>query len=210
MNIKTTALLAVLAAAHLPATGWSRPISYPGGTTVMVGRDAMADMVHADYTLTKDWAVGWASTFDRDDDTSTHGPQITRGWRWNYPDSQANLYVSGGAGPARVDDRLRASAWGGASLDWEDRRWYTQAGASAQAIEGGPDRFRQSARVGVAPYVAEAGDLHSWIMLQLDHTPGARSRWTATPLLRQFYGDYLWEAGVSTRGDVLLNLTKTF
>lgn len=202
--------IATGAAGLLPVAGWARPISYPGGTAVMVGRDAMSDMLHADYTINKDWAVGWASTRDRDVDVDSHGPQVTRGWRWNYPDSQANLYLNGGAGSAFVDGHARPSAWGGASIDWEDRRWYAQAGTSGQVVADGPDRLSQSARLGVAPYVAEAGQLHSWLMLQVDRSPSSERTWTLTPLLRQFYGDYLWEAGVSTRGDVLLNLTKTF
>lgn len=199
-----------LMAGALPLAGWARPITYPGGTNVMVGHDPLMDMVHADYTINKNWAVGWADTNYRQDDYNTHGPQVTRGWRWNYPDSQANVYVSGGAGPTFIDDKTRLSGWGGASVDWEDRRFYTQAGTNFQTTANGPDSLWQSARVGVAPYIAEAGGLHSWLMLQVDHTPGEKKTWSATPMLRQFWGDYLWEAGVSTRGGVMLNLMKTF
>ena len=203
-------LLCGLAAAALPLAVWARPITYPGGTNIMVGKDPLMDMVHADYTINKNWAVGWASTDYNEMNVSSHGPQLTRGWRWNYPDSQANVYVWGGAGPTFINDKARASGWGGASVDWEDRRWYTQAGTTFHTTANGPDMFWQTARVGVAPYVAEAGELHSWLMLQVDHTPGSPHTWSATPMLRQFWGDYLWEAGVSTRGGVMLNLMKTF
>ncbi|HEX2859247.1 MAG TPA: hypothetical protein VHP58_03510 [Alphaproteobacteria bacterium] len=200
--------LALMAA--LPVGVWARPITYPGGTNVMVGHDPMMDMVHADYTLNKDWALGWGSTYYREMNVSSHGPQVTRGWRWNYPDSQANVYITGGAGPTFVNDAARPSGWGGVSVDWEDRRWFTQAGANFHKTSNGPDYLWQSARVGVAPYIAEAGQLHSWLMVQVDHTPGSRKTWSATPMVRQFYGDYLWEAGVSTRGGVMVNLMKTF
>ena len=176
----------------------------------MVGTDPLMDMLHVDYTINKDWAAGWASTYYPDMDMSVHGPQVTRGWRWNYPDSQANVYVNAGAGPTIIDGKTRASTWGGASVDWEDRRWYTQAGVTGHTTANGPDMLWQSARVGVAPYIAEAGGLHSWLMLQVDHTPGQKEALSATPMLRQFWGDYLWEAGVSTRGGVMLNLMKTF
>lgn len=208
--MKTTLALTGMLALALPWVGWARPITYPGGINVMASHDPLMDMVHADYTLNKEWALGWMDTEYRQDGYSVHGPQLTRGWRWNYPDSQANIYASGGAGPAFVDDKARLSGWGGASVDWEDRRWYTQAGTTFQATSNGPDYFWHSARVGVAPYIAEAGELHSWLMLQVDHTAGARQTWSATPMLRQFYGDYLWEAGLSTRGGVMLNLMKTF
>ena len=198
------------AALLLPLAGWARPITYPGGTNVMVGTDPTMDMFMADYTINKDWAVGWASIHYKDMDATAHGPQVTRGWRWNYPDSQANVYVWGGAGPTFVNDNAHASGWGGGSVDWEDRRWYTQAGTKFHTTANGPDFLWQTARVGVAPYVAEAGQLHSWLMLQVDHMPGSRNTWSATPMVRQFWGDYLWEAGVNTRGGVMLNLMKTF
>lgn len=161
----------VRVAGLVPVSGWARPISYPGGIAVMAGRDAMADMLHVGYTINKDWAVGWPSTRDRDVDVDRHGPQVTRGWRWNYPDSQANLYLNGGAGAAFVDGHPQPATWGGASIDWEDRRWYAQAGTSDQVVADRPDRLSQSARLGVAPYVAEAGELHSWMMLQSTGRP---------------------------------------
>ena len=203
-------LAGTLAAGLMPAAGWARPITYPGGVNVMVSHEPMMDMTHIDYTLNKDWAIGWASTLYTDDGYSSHGPQVTRGWRWNYPDSQANLYVSGGAGSTFVDDDAHASAWGGTSIDWENRRWYTQAGTNFHTTEDGPDFVRSSARVGVAPYIAEAGGLHSWLMLQADHTPGREETWSVTPMLRQFWGSNLWEVGVNSRGGLLLNFTKTF
>lgn len=176
----------------------------------MVGHEPSIDMVHTDYTINKDWAIGLANTQYRESNFSVHGPQVTRGWRWNFPDSQANVYLQGGAGPAFIDDKARTSAWGGASVDWEDRRWYTQAGITAHTTVNGPDFLWQSARVGVAPYIAEANGLHTWMMLQLDHTPGMHKTWSATPMLRQFWSDYLWEIGVSSRGGVMVNLMKTF
>lgn len=194
----------------IPAAGMARPITYPGGTSAMLMHDPTMSMTSVDYTLTPRLAIGAAAYYDREDDVTTAGPTVTRGFRWNAPDSQANLYINGGAGGAVVDRAVQPAAWAGISADWEDRRWYTQAGSSLQAIAGGPDRVRNTARVGVAPYVAEAGQLHSWLMLQADHTPGTRETWSLTPLVRQFYGTHLWEAGISTRGGVTLTYTKTF
>lgn len=208
--MKKRLLMTALVAVALPGGVWARPITYPGGVNVMVGTDPLMDMAHIDYTINKDWALGWASTYYPDMDTSVHGPQLTRGWRWNYPDSQANVYINAGAGSSIKNGNTHTSGWAGASVDWEDRRWYTQAGITGQATVNGTDMLWQTARVGVAPYIAEAGALHSWVMLQVDHTPGQKETWSATPMLRQFWGDYLWEAGVSTRGGVMLNLMKTF
>lgn len=194
----------------LPHAGLARPITYPGGTSVMVNNDPLMNMLEVDYTLTPKWAVGAMAMYDREGDYTTAGPLVTRGWRWNYPDSQANVYVWGGAGGAVFDDRTRPTAWGGASVDWEDRRWYTQASVTGQTIDGGPDSLAQSLRLGVAPYVAEAGKLHTWLIVQGDHTPNMNQEWSVTPMVRQFWGTNLWEVGVSTRGGVLFNYMKIF
>lgn len=194
----------------LPAVGLARPITYPGGTSVMGSHDPLMDMLEVDYTLTPKWAAGATVMYDREGEYTTAGPTLTRGWRWNYPDSQANIYTWGGVGGAVFDDRTRPTAWGGASADWEDRRWYTQASITGQTVADGPDRLAQSARLGIAPYVAEAGKLHTWLIVQADHTPGMNDTWSLTPMVRQFWGTNLWEVGVSSRGGVLVNFMKTF
>jgi hypothetical protein len=203
-------VLGGIAAMAFPLGAWARPITYPGGTNVMVGTSPQMDMVHIDHTLNRNWAVGWSSSYDLALSVATHGPQVTRGWRWNYPDSQANVYLTGGVGAAVIDDDAKASAWSGVTADWENRRWFTQIGTGAQTIADGPDRLRSQARLGIAPYVAEAGALHTWLMVQADHLPGEEETWRLTPLIRQFWRDTLWEAGVDTRGGVLLSIMKTF
>lgn len=194
----------------VPTVALARPITYRDGVSVMTTRDPTMDMLEVNYTLTPQWALGGMVMYDRESDMTTAGPTVTRGWRWNYPDSQANIYAWGGAGGAAFDDRSRPTAWGGASADWEDRRWYTQAGVSGQVVGDGPDRLMHTARVGVAPYIAEAGELHSWLMLQADHTPGTEQTWSLTPMVRQFWGTNLWEVGVSTRGGIFASYMKTF
>lgn len=204
------ALTALALANGLPAASWARPITYPGGTSIMAMHDPAMSMTGFDYTLNREWALGAAIIYDREDELTLAGPTVTRGWRWNWPDSQANVYASGAAGVATGDGATRPAAWSALSADWEDRRYYVQAGTSVQAIADGPDRLRNTARVGVAPYIAESGGLHSWLMLQADHTPGTRQAWSVTPLLRQFRGSHLWEVGVNSRGGVLLNYTHSF
>ena len=59
--------------------------------------------------------------------------------------------------------------------------------------------------MGVAPYIGDYGDTHTWLMLQVDHNPSQDDDITFTPLIRVFKGEYLAEAGVSDQGDVLFN-----
>lgn len=202
--------VAALGLLALPLAGVARPITYPGGWDVMAGHEPTRDMLHANYTLNPRWAVGWETTHDREGDFTINGPKVTRGWRWNQRDSQANVYAWAGAGVATVDDNPRGATWGGASADWENRRWLALASMEGVNVANGPARFNQKMRLGVAPYIAEAGQLHTWAMLQVEHTPGMHDTWAVMPMVRQFWRDNLWEIGVSSRGGVLVNLMKTF
>lgn len=63
----------------------------------------------------------------------------------------------------------------------------------------------QSARVGWAPYEGDYGDLHTWLMLEVDHSPESEDNFTVTPLIRMFKGVHLVEAGMNNHGEVLFN-----
>lgn len=86
--------------------------------------------------------------------------------------------------------------------------------AGVYAVEG-MAMSEQSARVGLAPYVAEFGALHTWLMLQVDQRPQAlidegMEEFTVTPLLRFFKGPVLIEIGWSTNNEALFNFTYRF
>ena len=63
----------------------------------------------------------------------------------------------------------------------------------------------QSARVGVAPYIGEFNDLHTWLMVEVGHYPEAENKVTVTPMVRFFKNTHLIEAGISNQGDLLFN-----
>ena len=130
--------------------------------------------------------------------------------RWNQKNSQANIYLKSGVGAATAfsgknDGETKPAGFVGFAADWENRRFFTSY--ENRYFEGGEiDSFyKQSARVGVAPYEGDYGDLHTWLMLQVDHKPQDDEEFTVTPLVRLFKGVNLWEAGVSDNGDILFN-----
>ena len=95
--------------------------------------------------------------------------------------------------------------------DWETRRWFVSY--KARAFEAGDldAGVMQAARVGVAPYVAGFGDLHSWIMVEVDHRPDSDDPVGVTPLVRFFKGPALLEVGWSVTDDQpLANFTYRF
>ena len=65
--------------------------------------------------------------------------------------------------------------------------------------------FLQSARLGIAPYIGDYGDLHTWLMVELWHIPDNDDQFTLTPLVRFFKDVHLVEVGISTDGDLLFN-----
>lgn len=189
----------------------ARPVSYPGGWTGMMMNDGDKNSVHIHYSPTAKRSLGYRFEYWRDKKVTLNTVQMNNLLkRWNNKDSQANLYLKSGVGIAYSDidglDRTTSAAgFVGLAADWEDRRFfisyenrYTEAGEMG-------DFFQQSARIGVAPYVGNYGDLHTWLMLQVEHMPESDDDFTVTPLVRLFKDVHLFEAGVSHRGEAILN-----
>lgn len=194
----------------------SRPVSYPGGWTMMQMNDLDAHSVHVHYSPTAKYSIGYKTQYWRDEDWQFHGAQLNYlVKRWNAPASQANFYLKSGAGVAysdyqSFDGKTEPAAFTGIALDWEDRRWFTSYENHLLYAGDIEKHFTQKARVGVAPYIGGYGDLHTWLMLQVDHNPKENDEITLTPLVRFFKGEYLAEAGVSDDGDVLFNWVIRF
>mgnify|MGYP000316795444 CR=1 FL=1 len=68
----------------------------------------------------------------------------------------------------------------------------------------------QSIIFGVAPYEGDFGDLHTWLMLKIEHKPENKENFEVTPLFRFFKDVYLVESGVSLDGEIILNAVVRF
>lgn len=203
----TSLALAALTAAP---SALARPVSYPGGWTVMAMNDDAMSSLLVHYSPSADWSVGWRENWARDEDWVFTGAQINRlVRRWNNPGSQANFYIKGALGgvgsEARPLDDLDLGGMVEIAADWETRRWFLSADAVYWNAGDFGDSTQYRARVGVAPYIAEFGGLHTWLMLQATHRPDADDELVLTPLARFFYGTHLWEVGVTDRGEGLFN-----
>jgi hypothetical protein len=152
----------------------------------------------------------------REKEWQFHGVQLNyRLKRWNMPASQANLYMKSAAGLAYsdagvFDSESEAAGFLGVAADWEDRRYFVSYENVAYEAGDIDSFFKQKARVGIAPYIGDYGDLHTWLMLQLEHMPEADDAMTLTPLVRLFKDDYLAEAGISEDGDIMINWIVQF
>jgi len=194
----------------------ARPVSYEGGWMVIEETDRQATSLWVHYTARPDLSVGWRSEWDRREDFLLHGPQATYLVnRWFGENYQANIYAFAGAGVIHGigDNPLDANAAGfaGVLADWETRRLF--ASYRARILEGGgiDARFMQAARLGYAPYEGDTGDLHTWVMVEVDHRPDNDDKVGVAPLLRFFKGAALLEVGWSITDDQpLANFTYRF
>lgn len=184
----------------------ARPVSYPGGWTVMQRNTGDFSSLHVHYSPTFQTSIGAYAEHNWEGDYTFVGAQYNRlVKRWNAPKSQANLYLNLGLGGAETFDGndQRAAGFVGVAADWETRRWF--ASYSARGYELGFDQTAmQTARVGVAPYVGDFGDLHTWLMLEVQNMPEADAPTTITPLVRFFYGVQLVELGYTPETERLM------
>ncbi|MBK8197816.1 MAG: hypothetical protein IPK75_05545 [Acidobacteria bacterium] len=199
-------LVAGLALAAVAAPASARPVSYAGGWTLMQENNGMYSSLHAHYSPTATDSIGLYVEQNWDMDQTFTGLQYNRlVRRWNAPQSQGNVYFKLGAGvadPFEGGDAELAS-FAGLAADWETRRLFVSY--DVRARDFGPDEsVSHSARIGAAPYVAEFGDLHTWLMLQVDNNPEADEPVTLTPLVRLFQGPFLLEAGYTLEEEEFL------
>ncbi|NRA30389.1 MAG: hypothetical protein HRU11_09005 [Parvularculaceae bacterium] len=210
-------LLAIaLAGLAAQAQAVARPVSYVDGWTVISETDRQSTALWVHYTLDPQLSLGWRSEWDRRAEFQVHGPQITYlAKRWFGADYQANLYGFAGGGWAQGTGDNEGIEGGASYLglmaDWETRRLFTSY--RMRVTEAGVlgSYAMQAARVGFAPYVGQTGDLHTWLMLELDHRPQNDDTVGVTPLVRFFKGAALLELGWSIPdSQPLANFTYRF
>jgi hypothetical protein len=195
----------------------ARPVSYPTGWTVMQMNDANMSSLHVHYSPTANYSIGYKSEYHRDDEIYFNGLQLNiLAKRWNKPQSQANFYIKSGIGAAysdfeQFDGESSPAVFTGIALDWEDRRYFTSYENRFNYMGDIDKHFMQKARLGIAPYIGDYGDLHTWVMLEVDHMPERdSSEIIYTPMLRFFKDVYLFEVGVTSEKDLLFNSVIRF
>lgn len=197
----------------------ARPVSYPGGWTFIWNTNGVGDSLLLHYSPTARYSLGALVARNRDQSTVFYDGQYTRLLeRWNTRESQANLYFTSGLGAAfdaGTDDftpngPARLAGFVQASADWETRRLFTSYSIRGSISDRLPDLFEQTARLGVAPYIADYGKLHTWLMVEIAHRPQNEDEFSITPLVRFFKSTVMFEAGISDRGEARFSATIRF
>ena len=195
---------------------YARPVSYPSGWTFMTKNDAERYSTHIHYSPTAFYSVGVRAEYWRDSDYVLKAIQINNLLkRWNKRKSQANIYLSSGLGIAytdvgHFDSELSLAGFIGLSADWETRRFFVSYANRFTKAGSITENFRQSGRIGIAPYIADYGSIHTWLMVEFNHMPESSDQFSVTPLVRLFKGPNLLEGGISDQGDILFNFIHRF
>lgn len=201
----------LIGAMALPIVASARPVSFPDGWMAMTMNDHREYSNMLSYSPTARDAVGIRSDYMREDKNWVHTATYNRLLkRWNGADSQGNLFVMTGLGVATRSGDADPAASIGLEADWETRRIYTAYENRYLKAGNIEHSFTQKARVGVAPYVGDYDDLHTWLMLQVEHNPNDRDTVVLTPFVRLFTQTVMGEFGVSDKGDVMVNATYQF
>ena len=171
----------------------ARPISYSGGSTVMSNTDNMRDTFYFHYSPTYKYSLGLEAV--KDDYFKTDFSYFRFTYllnRKNTRYSQRNLYFQSGVSSKGLNNNFI-----GVHGDWETRRWFIGFGykkVSNDIIEY-DDKFLQ---LGVAPYLGEYGDFHTWVMVKSKKNDLLES-WSTFPVLKFFKGNFFIEFGYNNK-----------
>lgn len=209
-------LLALLVLSMMAQPVWCRPVSYPGGITADLNNNGDEHSLLLHYSPSAKYSLGVRSEYRRSNEYALVAIQLNNLIkRWNKKDSQMNLYIKSGVGFAdrnssRFNDDSSMAVFSGVAGDWESRQLFV--GYENRFLEAGDvdNFFMQKVRLGIAPYIADYGELHTWFMLEVEHKPEHADNFTVTPVLRFFKDVHRVELGISNHRDALFNWVVRF
>ena len=182
----------------------ARPISYSGGSTLMMFSDNMKDSLYYHYSPSYKYSVGIENLKDknlRDDYSYLRFTYLIN--RKNSLHSQRNLYFQSGLSSKSGNDLFY-----GIHGDWETRRWFL--GFDTKKVENRLKSYNQNhLQIGFAPYLGEYGDIHTWLMLKTKKT-SIKDKRSSYPALKFFKGNTLLEFGYNNKTDWDIHLMYRF
>lgn len=213
MNMKILLILSILSSIIICNNSFSRPVSYSGGTTLMQNNGAIKNSVHLHYSPSYKYSVGYRSEYYRKNQIALNGLQLNNLIkRSNKKNSQTNFYLKSSIGNAKHSQNNELYGFVGIATDFETRKYFISYENRYYKSDGNIiSQFEQNAQLGIAPYIANYGNIHSWLMLKLSHIPEFDDdQIIVTPLIRMFKGANLIEFGFSSNQRILFNFISRF
>lgn len=167
----------------------ARPISWPGGSTIMYKSNFMMTSYYYHYSPTYKYSMGLEYIDDKHFNEKYLNFRTTYLLkRENTKDSQGNLYITGS-----LSTKSSSHYNYGIHGDWESRRIFTSF-SFIDKNTNDRDYMESELQIGIAPYKGEYNDLHTWIMLK-SKKDTINDRWDTYPFIKFFKGDFLIEIG---------------
>ena len=167
----------------------ARPISWPGGSTIMYKSNFMMTSYYYHYSPTYIYSMGLEYIDDKHFNEKYLNFRTTYLLkRENTKDSQGNLYITGS-----LSTKSSSHYNYGVHGDWETRRIFTSF-SFIDKNTNDRDYMESELQIGIAPYKGEYNDLHTWIMLK-SKKDTINDRWDTYPFIKFFKGDFLIEIG---------------
>lgn len=192
------------------SVSYSHPVIFKGGTVFETEQSPEHQHLMLAYTFHPKAAVGFDYIKFNKEKSEFYFTKLNyRLFRQNEIESQANVYLSLGAGQRRdnqtsEDQNLTNSGMGQVIVDWENRDYYFSAFQEYISQENLDPIWHTRARAGLAPFRADYNDVNIWFIAQFEKQNG--EHWETTPLMRTYYKNILWEVGASLNGNYQLNL----
>lgn len=207
------ALTTGLSACFAPVTpAMAGPMGFKGSTMVMGDFSPNWQETWVNYALTARDAIGVGGVAMRSDDKRLTREAVEVNAthllsRWNMPDAQANLWLTGGIGSLKGNNLAgsRTLVTPGMQFDYETTRVYLSANARLyRAKEVNHDYA--SARVGFSLFEADYDETQPWLIVEVRRMRGLSGKTEITPMLRLIHQRYFVELGVSQSRQVRFNL----
>lgn len=183
----------------------AKPIAFQNGRTLMYEYGAGTMHEAQGFYAPRYWYSVGAGYLRLDQEDGQFSRDITYARlnylvkRWNLPNAQANVFISGGLGGAWGSDfdgtRFEQNA--AAQADYETLRFYSSLKTDWQHSSAFTHNV-DTLQLGVAPYPHRYDGIATWIIGQARHYTGGLYDGVETALLlRLFKGPVWFEAGVT-------------
>lgn len=193
-------------------TAFAHPVSFEDGTMIMsyFSKDWIEHDVNYTFSPSSSFGLTQFRITENSDSRDYLIPRISKRFRKNSLDYQANLYLTHGLG-ARIDnDNSSLAGLLGIQADYETRRIYTLGLAETIIDNEGEPRTHLQYRIGAAPYKADFNDLSTWLIAQVDYRPYKKEEISFMPVLRFFYKNVLFELGCDFDGNIATTFMLNF
>ncbi|OUU63712.1 MAG: hypothetical protein CBC22_00235 [Alphaproteobacteria bacterium TMED62] len=194
----------------------ARPVSYVGGLTLMSFNDYQSNSLLIHYTPSSKYSLGYNIEYWNDKEFWINNLNLNYLLkRINTKKSQANFYFKSGLGFLYTDFKKNEKkkeyvSTLNFSADWETRSKFVSYSSELIKSENIANIFLQKARVGFAPYIASYGEIHTWLMYELNYMSSGDNNLKSAAILRFFKSTNLFEAGIDVDKNILLNYIKRF